>query len=402
MLGERAALEKKLQELIISINQGNNISSKEDKLKTIKDISDKYNFPINLISDLFSFRKSLSEVDNFTLFAITDVINNSKIGYYFTKKEIEVYSQSKYYIGESISDITFNMIQVDVDQWIGVTDAKTLMELKKQQKIYYNGDTQRALQHVVRFGNEILQPYLNKNAVNSITEKYRNGSFIPNTITLNLPEEAEYSYDEKKHQLTVYDLDHFDITDGYHRYVAMGNVYDSTENFNYPVELRITKFPTAKAQDFIYQEDHKTKMRRVESKYMNTTDYGNMIVRRLDGDSNLAGQINNRNGIVNAPYLADFINKLWKPKSNKEVVEYTKDIRKALNGFTEENTEYLEKKWSRCEIVGVFYGIYRGLNPHFTKEFARHISLKNPDIGKYSAFRKYDFKILEEGVKRYV
>lgn len=402
MIGDRRKLEELLQRSIVLINQDLSVSGKERKKEVIKAIHEKYNVPIELITDIMSFRRALSEMDSFILYAISDVINNKIVKNYFTQAEVDVYNNSMYHHESEITDFTFDMIKVDDDQWIGVTDVKTLMMLKRQQKIYYNGDTQRALQHVVRHGNEILQPFLNKNAVKSIRDQYQDNTFIPNTITLNMPDGTEYSYDEKKHILTIYNLDHFDITDGYHRYVAMGSVYDTNEEFNYPVELRITQFTITKAQQFIYQEDQKTKMRRLDSKFMNTMDYGNMIVRRLGEDSNLTGKINNKDGLVSAPYLAEVINKIWKPQSNKDVVEYTKDIRKGLNSFTEENLEYLDKKWSKLEIFVVFFGIYNQLSPYNVKDFVRYISLKNPDIAKGSIVKKSMLDELNKGVRRYV
>jgi hypothetical protein len=143
-------------------------------------------------------------------------------------------------------------------------------------------------------------------------------------------------------------------------------------------------------------------MRKLDSKYYNPSNFGNMIVRKIDEDSNLRGKINNKDGLIDAPYLAEFVNKVWKAKSNKEVVEISKNIRLHLNRFTEDNTEYLDKKWSRAEIMTAFYGFYREIPERFYKDFINTIQAKYPDLAKPTVIKKKDLDILEKEVRRYV
>ena len=402
MLKDRKELEKKLQNKMVVIAQDKTYSGLEHKKEVIKTISEKYNIPIDMLSDLFTFRKGLSEVSVLVVFAITDIIAENQLSTYFTQSEIDTFSVTKFDVGERVKTLSFKMLQVADDQWIGITDVKSLMYMRDCQIIHYNGDTQRALQHVIRHGNEILQPFLNLAAVTAISEQYSKNEFIPNTITLNLPEETEYEYSDKNCELTIYDIDHLDITDGYHRYVAMGTVFDNSVDFNYPVELRITRFSTVRAQQFIYQEDQKTKMRKLDSKFYNPTNYGNMIVRKLDENSNLRGKINNKDGLIDAPFLAEYVNKVWKPKSNKEVVEFSKTIRERLNLFTEEYTDYLERKWTRQEIMVVFYGIYSDIPLKYYADFIDHVSKNYPEIGTMTIVRKKFLDTLGKVVRRYV
>lgn len=402
MLKDRKLLETALQNRIVVIGQDKTANGLEYKKEIIKGIYDKYDIPIDLSSDVLTFRKALSEVNILVVFAFTDAILNNLLTTYFTPEEIEIYGNTKYEITKTLDTITFRMIRVADDQWIGSTDVKTMMELRNKQMIHYNGDTQRALQHVIRNGNEILQPYLNHRAVMEISDLYQTDNFIPNTITLNLPEDADYDYNEKTCELTIYGVEYFDITDGYHRYVAMGNAFDNKRDFNYPVELRITKFSTIRAQKFIFQEDHKTKMRRIDSKFMNPNDYGNMIVRKLDEDSNLNGKINNRDGIINAPYLAEVINKLWKPKSNKEVILFAKDIKQKLNAYTEEFIWYLDNEWSRLEIITAFYAFYRDVPTIRIRGIIECVVKKHPDFAKSTIIKKKDIELLEREVDKYV
>lgn len=403
MLKDRHTLETMLQNKIVDISQdivGKGVAV--TKKEIINKLYEKYNIPFDLSSDLLSFRKDLSEASVLIIFALTDVLLSDKLlRSYFTQIEIDTLGNTKYETEKPITTMTFKMIQVVEDQWIGVSDARTLMKLRDRQMIHYNADTQRALKKVIRHGNIIMVPYLNMGAVSDIADLYDKNEFIPNTITLNLPEYAEYSYDSRSCELTV-DTDYFDITDGYHRYVAMGYEYDNKKDFNYPTELRITVFPTVRAQGFAWQEDHKTKMKVIDSKYLNPSDYGNRIVRRLDEDSNLRGKINNKDGFIYAPFLAECVNKIWKPKSNKEVVDYTKDIRTLLNRFTEDHVEYLEKKWNKFETLVIFYSFYRQLTSDQTIDFINHVDVTNCDINATQTVRKRHLEELEKVVKRYV
>ena len=393
MLQSKNKLEETLQRAIVNL---------DDRKEILKKLLDKYNFPIDFSSDVLTFRKRIGELDAFQLFVFTDILVPRVLEKYFSPDEIKMFKNDKWENKKKPNVLRFKALEVDSEHWIGISDVKSLMELRDFQLIHYNGDTQRALKQVIRDGNIILQPYLNNTAVNEICELYKSNKFIPNTITLNMPEDVDYKYIKGSSELEIYDLDHFDITDGYHRYVAMGNVYDNVEGFNYPIELRITKFSEEHARQFIYQEDHKTKMRRIDANYMNRYDYGNIIVRKLNDKSNLANQITNANSYIEAPYLALCINRIWKPNDNKDAVVYAAEIRKALDEFTEEYTDYLGRSWERREILCIFYGFFRKLTPKQNVNLLTYISEHYPEIDNKSIVRKKYIDILEKEVRRYV
>ena len=103
--------------------------------------------------------------------------------------------------------------------------------------------------------------------------------YIPDDITLNMPEEgSKFRYENGK--LTISELPggKFDITDGYHRYLAMCAIYNIDKSFDYPMELRITNFDLATCQQMIFQKDQKTQMKKEDSATFNQYDVGNQIV----------------------------------------------------------------------------------------------------------------------------
>ena len=360
MIKPRNELENLLVKIIT------NIDDTDERQNYYIELEDKYSIPITISSDIFAMRKDLSEYNEFVLYAIAELLKPNKVDNYYTEKEIKLYSNSKYKVNKIKLPIRLPMFQVDSDQWIGVADAKWLMQLRSAQMINYNADTQRALEIVLNGGEEILRPSVNYKSVREIAALYEDHKFIPNTISLNInydDENADFFF--KDNELVIKNLDAFDIFDGYHRYLAMASVYDKDNSFNYPIELRITNFSVSKAKQFIFQEDHQTKMKRVDAASFNQYDVGNMIVERINNDtsSDLFNSINVGKGLVNAGIMAQVINKWYfvgeKP-DRKDIILTSKKIKDALNDVVENKTELLEKRWKRYEIWLIIYGISKG------------------------------------------
>lgn len=135
MLKDRHTLETMLQNKIVDISQdivGKGVAV--TKKEIINKLYEKYNIPFDLSSDLLSFRKDLSEASVLIIFALTDVLLSDKLlRSYFTQIEIDTLGNTKYETEKPITTMTFKMIQVAEDQWIGVSDAKTLMKLRDRQ-----------------------------------------------------------------------------------------------------------------------------------------------------------------------------------------------------------------------------------------------------------------------------
>ena len=84
-------------------------------------------------------------------------------------------------------------------------------------------------------------------------------------------------------------------------------------SFDYPMELRITTFSDSKAQQMIWQEDQKTKMRRIDSKSLNQNDFATRICNQINADkqSNLCGLISRNKGVINAAYFCNIVQMLY-------------------------------------------------------------------------------------------
>ena len=362
MIRNRQELECCLEKEIVKITLDNNICK-----DIFVYINSTYDIPKSIISDYIAMRISLVEASEFILFCIMDGINkvtqnNISIDKFFTDKEIKTYSSSKYEESKIKFPLRFKVIQIKDDQWTGKIDMKTLMKMRAAQIINYNVNAQRTLQKIVKGDKEIYKISINPASVNAIKKLFENNIYIPTPFTLNIPLDTDHDfyYDEDKCELVIKSLDHFDLTDGYHRYIAGCNLSDIDKDFNYTMELRIINFTDDKAKQFIYQEDQKTKMKKIDSESMNMNKASNIVVNRLNESPqcNLQGLISRNQGIINFGYLADLINYYYFKgvgKKNEKTVIMTavKELTNNFNKLTEHNSIYLEKQYSYKQITSI-------------------------------------------------
>ena len=348
------------------------ILNKSDELKMYKYAYDKYNLQMGIFADYVSERKSLDEVSNIMFFMMLDsheaIVNPNKnnVSKYFTEKEIEDFSKIKIENEKIQFPLVFNVVAISDDQWIGSIDTDQLILLNENQLINYNTETQRTMQHVIRNGNDYYCIKVNSNAVNSISKEMSSSTYIPSPITLNIPEgEEDFVYIPDKHQLIINSIKAFDIIDGYHRFLGINKCKTIDEEFNYHMELRITHFNVEKAQRFIYQEDQKTKMTKVDSDSYNMSSPGVIVSNKINENSlcNIKGYIGRNNSKINIAKMAELITFLWFPGSKKEdrkrIIEVSKELVDDFNIITEVNPEFLDMEYNNktltCVMVTFYY-----------------------------------------------
>lgn len=315
--------------------------------KIAKDVAthmdQKHNIPTGIAMDYITTRNPMQESDEFFEYCMLEaIIENTQSSQqaffkdrmlaYYSKIEQQTYKKKKLPVKELKFPIKIPCFKVADDQWIGVTDVQFLMLLRQSQLIRYNENAQRVMKRIIRKDNSVSYTIsINWSAVKEIEDCYRENRFIPNTWTLNIPFEvdAEYEFDETRDLLIFNTLQCLDIIDGYHRYLAACRVYDENPDFNLPIELRITSFSEDRARDFIAQEDHKTKMLKIDAMSMDKNTPGNFVVDQLNKvNPNMEGKISRNNGIINYSQLAScftryyFDNKTKVPRS-----EYADKVR---------------------------------------------------------------------------
>lgn len=355
MLKARQSLEEYLTE------QFDRLVLDNDKCKSIYNYANKtYGIPKGLLSDLISKRMEMQEVSEFVLFILLDSLCKTEkdkeiknVDNFYTMQEAKHYRTSQYEVQKIKFPLVFKMVQIADDQWIGKITIDTLMMLRQAQLINYNVHAQRTMQRVVRGDKEIYKITLNQKAVGEIQNSFEDGSFIPNTITLNIPvdTDCDFYYDDGNGSLIIKNIERFDITDGYHRFIAACQEKDKNQSFNYPMELRIVNFTEDKAKQFIYQEDQKTKMRKIDSNSMNMNKAANIVVTRLNENvrCNLKGLISRNEGAIPFGELAELVDYFYfkgigKGKERSVTIQAIKELTDNFNMLTEYDTKYLEQK----------------------------------------------------------
>lgn len=326
----------------------------------------KYEIPTGMTMDMIA-RNELHSQTEFILFCLLDGIdqisNSKNIDKFFTKIEIEHYSKEKYNIETIKFPIKIQCEEVNKDQWIGVTNTNFFMELRRAQLIRYNVNAQRVLKRIIKGENIFFKIVPNKIAIKAIKKLMKKREYVPTVITLNIPfdSDADFHYNPVTRELIIDKLDAFDISDGYHRYLAMCEAHDEDSDFNYPMELRIINFTDEKARQFIFQEDQKTKMTQSNSNSMNTNRPSNIVIDRLNDMTtfDFKGQLGWSQGTVNYASLSDIIEFFYfknkKEVNAAEIRVVRDDIKVKFNTLSELYPEYITKAFSEKELVFIFY-----------------------------------------------
>lgn len=345
------------------------IASRPKEIQSIQNqLQATYDIPIDIANDYLTLRNNVVDATDFMLFVFTESLLKNELDKHFTASELKTFRQTKYATKKLKFPIRYKMVQVADDQWIGKITAQELILLRDAQIINYNEHTQRTMERVMSDRTEHYRIALNRRAVDAIVQSYKNNTYISNTLTLNLPIEAKYEYDEETGELVIYKSEDFkfDIIDGYHRYISISKLYNLNNNFDYNMELRIVQFDENKAKQFIWQEDQKTRMKKIDSEAMNVTAIPNKIIARLNSDPtfNLAGQISPNEGVINSGEFYLALNSLYKEEFEKKrqelqtVLRLTDYYKKFINMITEKDGSFMYK-WDRKTTIAVTYTAHK-------------------------------------------
>lgn len=376
------------------------------------EIFSKHNIKQSRTLDYCTGRLALSKASEFELYSLLEGMNKDKLSDYFTGREISEYKDFKF---ADIPKITFPIrikcVKVDENQYIGKISAKFLMELRSAQLIHYNKNAQRVMHQKIQNKKVSYVISLNEAAVGKIAQSFEQGLFIPNTITLNIPfdENSSYYYDESSCELVISSIKAFDISDGYHRYIAISRIYDKDNSFDYPMEVRIINFEDSKTKTFIFQEDQKTKMKRIDSASMNMNDKANYVVDELNKDSSfiLKGLVIPVGGNISSSLLAGYIRALFlqcnvEQQHNMMFYGMLKiKIRDTFNNIINANdTTFYERAFNKEEIGIVLYGIYLKRTPEEISTAIKNSSSirlsADPFTTSGRAIKKADLKQLDK------
>ena len=330
------------------------------KAELYAELEKKYNIPAAIAGMYYNQMRQFDEATDYLAYCFMDILNPNGINKYFTPKEIKAYSKMKYGIGKIKFPYVFkNMTMITDDQWIGGTTLQELMKFRNSSLINYNEETQRPMTAVVNGGEITFKITINKKSVDKIADSMLKRTYVPDDITINIPEECPVDYEDG--ELIIPELDHMDILDGYHRWVAMSRINNSNPTFNYPMEIRITHFSTEKARYYIYQKEQKNRMKRDTLQMYNQYDPGIVVCNKINQNSlfDLQGKIGTDIGMIPISDFAKVIDIFYFPNSKNDMIEIvcvSKEIMDKFNLVIESNpTLYFKMTYNFRRLYALLY-----------------------------------------------
>ena len=325
---------------------------------------EEYNVPSGMTMDMIS-RGMLGDKTEFLLYCLIDGIDyateSNHKETFFSAIELDSYAKNKFENDKIKFPIKIQCIQVKEDQWIGATNSRFFMDLRKVQLIKYNANAQRVMKKIIRGEDILFKIVPNKLAIKAISILMEKGLYIPTTITLNIPYDSSAEFYYNENEIIVKSIENFEISDGYHRYLAMCECSDRNPDFNYPMEIRIINFTEEKTRQFIFQEDQKTKMTQSNSKTLDTNRASNNVIDRLNEMStfDFKGQIGRNEGTINYAAMSDFIEYFYfnekKIYNNIEIRNVANELKEKFNALAEYDPGYITKPLDFRQLAVIFY-----------------------------------------------
>ena len=355
-------------------------------LRKTNEACDRYDMPLDQSSDYLNGSRRVGDNDWFTGFVLASVIGEGLVDQFFTPMEIAEYKNQKYE-SRVITKIDLPMIQVATDQWIGMATFQWLMKVEDSHLLCYNENTQRVPRARIKPNGEVVyEPYVNQRSVREIAEAFKRGDYIPNTITFNIRNDVVWHYEDG--HLIIQNFPKgwpiFDIIDGYHRYRAMRQIHIHNPEFDYSMELRITKFSVEKARQFIYQESLRNKMRKVDQASFDQNSLENQIIDELNELPQFRNMFSSMNPKIDRAVMAAAIRQKYfsNPGSRNRIhkAEVKRTLIDKANLLEYEAPEIFERRWANDEIVAfviVPYSKRAGEFVHNMNQICRFIAYNN-------------------------
>jgi hypothetical protein len=333
MLRDRKELEEELIEVINKIKL-----SKKHNRAIVNSITEKLNDEYGLdCMELIKNPQGLSEIDSLQLCLVADVISvvagEPKVSplNFFTENEIKEAKKAYEPEPEISLPITLdNVLSIDNENYLTIIDISYLNKLYHSGIIIYDYETQRSPKFKRSATNTIPVPDVNAASVQEIAQHYLNGTYLPDTITLNVySEEVEaLSYNPKTKQLIINEGATVSILDGFHRLQAAVRALDKEPGLKLTLQLAIKSYDTPKAKKYFGQINTINIVKKERLQELKAERYADDVVNDLKIKSDLKGKIASApqistvaNQLTTHSILADTIDEVFKPQSKLEARE---------------------------------------------------------------------------------
>lgn len=345
-----------------------------------------YNFPVGDAVDILNNKLPVEGMSLDTVYKTMRVLNElnkeikqikSEDAYDYKKLDVDKYftdTQKRSFevpIEDEVpvGDIVFEKyLQLNPDQYIVTASIDEIVKWRDARRLKYNENTQRKMTIKESKGVEVKSVTLNSEARNEIHELMEKNEFISNILAININPDynEELPYVTKEGKLVIPAAVEIDISDGFHRYLEMTSVKDSNSNWEYTSAFYVTVFDENKANQFIWQEDHKNHLEKEQKETMNKSDELNYWLDRLNKSSkfHLKGTLDAEKLYVITIMVRNLFDTKNKKIDRAEGMKIYQSIESNINELVEEKF-YFDKDITKQEwfiyITALHYSIISGL-----------------------------------------
>ncbi|WP_214771536.1 DNA sulfur modification protein DndB [Exiguobacterium sp. s133] len=227
-----------------------------------------------------------------------------------------------------------NVLQVGYGEYVTTIHIRTLYKMYESGLIVYNFDTQRdAKLKKMNNGSIVRVANVNKKSVEEITNLLIKGTYIPDTLTLNLlvgtgKDGEELTYNTKKNELIVHEGVSIDILDGFHRLNAIREAYKLNPDLDIVFPLQVKNYDARKARQFVGQTNTVNVMPKQYVQQLKMDTHEDFVVTELMARSELKDRVSQRGSmsiktgrqVTSIKKLTDAIAKVFNIQSKREAM----------------------------------------------------------------------------------
>lgn len=384
MIRDRNELEGYLLSII------NDIKHKRKQVEKINQTLFKLNVPTGTFSEVAKGDVSLSGLSTTILciltFAIHETTNLEAImpRRYFSERELEKAKKYEREINKDIIELPLevsDMIMLDSENFIGKIKMTDLVRIDNSNLIQYIYGSQRS----PKFRGIVPVPDINLKNVKEIEEHMLNGTYLPDTISLNIYsyETNSVQYNQRARSLIINEGVVISILDGFHRLKAGSRAVSKNSDLPQLMQLAVKVYDEEMAEKYFGQINtyHPVKKERLEE--LKGEKFSDVSTNHIQRKSDLKGKIASAPNInetagqlTTFSILTNAIDQVFNPKNTFEAQEIG---------------DYLIKFFNY--LVGMFPDEFL-LNPNKYRE-SGYINHKNVFIGYVVIAKKFQDNAVE-------
>lgn len=246
----------------------------------------------------------LSDIDLALLCLLTMAIyeatrhSTADPAYYFTNREME---EARKYTGHPVIHKTMKLpivlpdvIKLDTDEsYVTKISIQRLAEIYHSGLIDYDFETQRSPNYRKKQGQLLEVADVNLTSVKEICDHILNGTYLPDTITLNAYSDFEDAilYDDATRQLSIHTVT--TILDGFHRLQGIVRALSIQPGIDMDIQLAIKSYAKEKAKNYFGQINTINRVDQARLKELKLARYADSIVHalRTRTDSDFRGRM---------------------------------------------------------------------------------------------------------------